>query len=312
MVRLLIDAFLASVRSYASAGRDWTYSTRRAASSLGGGRLRVADTSLLRARGLRHRIVFDRPFVDRSTPVNRLVLAALREVEVLARLSFADAKQLSAARMLATLFADSLDNELILGSKKALAGEAFMLAAQVPKPEIQDMLRLASAVLAHLSIEADRPQIGQVPLAWFVNLERLFEIAVRQCLGRTLGTGWSVSGPGGAAKWVFPDRSTLGANPDFVIKRAQKAVAVGDAKYKAWESLASASDLYQLLVHASAFDAQKAFLVYPSSQFSERELGKSVTGTSTVLFAIDVRQLESGVGQLCRRIGLHSASGSAE
>ncbi|MEV4722670.1 5-methylcytosine restriction system specificity protein McrC [Micromonospora humida] len=304
MVRLLIDAFLGLVHGYASTGRDWRYSAQKATSSLGGGRLRIAETALLRARGLRHRMVFERPVIDRSTPTNRVVLAALREVETLARLSFADVKQLAEARTLATLFADCLDNELIVGSKMRLSDEAIRLAEHSEKPDVRDMLRLAAAVLAHLSTEVGRPQTGQVPLAWFVSLERLFEGAVRRCLGQVLGSEWSVTGPRDSIKWVFPDQSTLGANPDFVVNRNARPVAVGDAKYKRWEGSASASDLYQLLIHASAFGSEQAFLVYPSNHFSETALGKSVTGMPTTLFAVDVRQLESGVRQLCHRMGL--------
>ncbi|MGW3897434.1 5-methylcytosine restriction system specificity protein McrC [Micromonospora profundi] len=307
MIRLLIDAFLDSVRGYASAGRDWLYSAQKSTSSLGGGRLRIAETTLLRARGLRHRMVFERPVISRSTPTNRVVLAALREIEILARLSFADAKQLSEARTLATLFADCLDNELILGSKTRLSDGAIQLSENSERPEVRDMLRLAAAVLAHLSTEVGRPQTGQVPLAWFVNLERLFEGAVRRCLGQVLDAGWSVTGPRESTRWVFRDRSILSANPDFVVSLNAQAVAVGDAKYKEWEGSASASDLYQVLIHASAFEAKQAFLVYPANHFFETALGKSVTGVPTTLFAVDVRQLEAGVRQLCHRMSFQPA-----
>jgi 5-methylcytosine-specific restriction endonuclease McrBC regulatory subunit McrC len=94
------------------------------------------------------------------------------------------------------------------------------------------------------------------------------------------------------------------ADPDIVIY-ATEATHVGDVKYKDWERAAGArADLYQLLVHAAAFDGESSFLVYPHDKFEAVELGDAVTGSTCSLFAVDVRDVPSSVRRCAARLGI--------
>jgi 5-methylcytosine-specific restriction endonuclease McrBC regulatory subunit McrC len=303
MIRHLVDAYLEHVLVYASKGRDWEYATRREVSSLVGGRLRVVDTVILRARGMRHRVAFDRPVVNRVTPVNRLVLAALREVETLASLSLVAETQLSRARGLAALFADCLDIEVLVGSRTRLVEQVPTLVAMARDDHVRELLSLGGALLAHSSMEAGASQTGQAPLAWFINLENLFETTIRRRLRVALQGRLSVR-KGGDAVFVFPSTARLSANPDLIVEDAVTTMAIGDVKYKVWDGDVEPSDLYQLLAHAKAFDANRAFLIYPSDSFSERRMGPSVTGADTSVFAVDVLHIDEGVKQMAVSMGL--------
>lgn len=81
-------------------------------------------------------------------------------------------------------------------------------------------------------------------------------------------------------------------------------MTVGDVKYKSWAGSASAPDLYQLLVHAKTYDAERCFLVYPHDTFGVKRLGVASTGCDTWLFTVDVRALESDLPRLLAAVGV--------
>src|SRR5690606_21543821 len=94
-----------------------------------------------------------------------------------------------------------------------------------------------------------------------------------------------------------------------------------DVKYKTWTGAAAAADMYQLLVHCSAFDCNHAFLVYPADHFAVRNLGLAATGAAVHLFALDLRDLSNsirqmvsvlGMGTADTLLGIHSAAAQAD
>lgn len=303
LIRLLVDSFLDHVQGYVSDGRDWFYSTRVEVSPLVGGRLRVTDTVTLRARGLRHRVAFDRPIVERVTPTNRLILAALREVETLASLSLVGAEQLAGARAMAAWFADCLGADVLFGSSQGFIASVPVLMSKARTTRVGEMISIAGALLAHAGMDRGASQTGSAPLAWFVNLETLFESTVRNLLAATVSPGLTVL-KGGRGTKVFPDTGRLNADPDLIVSGPSSVEAIGDVKYKVWSSAADAGDLYQLLVHSAAFGANSAFLVYPSDSFAERALGPAVTGATTRLFAVDLLNLGQDVERMANALGL--------
>lgn len=104
---------------------------------------------------------------------------------------------------------------------------------------------------------------------------------------------------------VFPTSPGLEpADPDIVIY-APTETHVGDVKYKDWERAAGTrADLYQLLVHAAAFDGDTSFLIYPHHKFEAVELGDAVTESDCWLFAVDVRNVASGVRAVAEMLGI--------
>ena len=84
--------------------------------------------------------------------------------------------------------------------------------------------------------------------------------------------------------------------------------AVGDVKYKTWDGSAAAGDVYQLLVHAAAFNCARAFLLYPSDHFAARRLGRAATGADVHLFAVDVRRMQDGIKMVATELGLEDGA----
>ena len=109
--------------------------------------------------------------------------------------------------------------------------------------------------------------INYVPRAWFLNLERLFENAVRNIFAENLINKYYVSNGVKYGMRIFSGvKDCYTVNPDIIASNASKVAAVGDIKYKIWKERPKNSDVYQLLVHAAALNCDRAFLVFPIRQ----------------------------------------------
>lgn len=299
---LLARVFLDRTRLYVSQGLSGVYERREEAGSLIGGTLDTPGTVRLRAKGFRHMAAFSRPVFHRDLPKNRVILAALRQVELLCSQVALSSTDVAAARSLAHFFGDAHDLEVLRGPREGWVQEARRLEAESSAPAERDLLALAGVLLSHLSFELQNQLAERAPRSWFLNLENLFEMAVRHMLETVSPQAVSVVGGNTMNKSIFDAVSGhFRADPDLVLTRAETPFAVGDAKYKPWAGLSTASihhDMYQLLAHASAFGAVKAFLVFAHDEFDSVHLGKSATGTDTWAFAVDVRNLEAGLRRL--------------
>ncbi len=307
LAALLVRQFLSAVSTYVSLGREFVYSTELRTGSLVGGRIDITRSLRLRARGLGHRLAFEKNVISFATKLNLTILAALREIENIAALVDIPASDLAESRALSMLFADCRTTEILFGRRADLARTAQAVAEDpsTPLPH-RDIAALAGTILAHESFEA-ASSISQrsAPRAWFLNLETLFETAVLNILARLSHGMLTVTHGRKRPERVFEsDPREFRANPDLVLRDAGITVAVGDVKYKTWTGTAIAGDIYQLLVHASAFRTTTAFLVFPSDCFLERRLGAAVTGATTSLFSVDVRDLSSGLSAVLNALGL--------
>lgn len=308
LVVLLIQQFLAAVAAYVTRGRQAVYVRERRTGSLVGGRMRLTDTIRLRARGLGHMIAFDRTAISYKTNLNRVVYGALREVEQIAATIPLPSGDKAQARAFAMLFSDCHTGRLRHEERLELVTLAERCATDELAGQLRDIAALASVVLAHQSFEHETSTRPSVPRAWFLNLEKLFETACRSvlrqiCWGRFVVDRRQLNPP-----QIFQHEAhEYRAYPDLVI-RAEEAHAIGDVKYKEWTGRASASDVYQLLVHASAFETDCCFLVFPSDRYEMRELGGSVTGALTWLFAIDIRAMDRDLRLAMDATGLIAAA----
>lgn len=292
LAKFLVHTFLDAVREYVGRGRERRYVSEGHVGSLVGGRIDVTRTLRLRARGLPHLAAFNRNELVFDTPLNRVVYAALLEAERLDRLLHLTPRDLAAARALSVAFADCRDAREVRVRREAIVQYAFDVAERTEDTARRDLATLAGVVLSHESFAIADPSGRLAPRAWFLNLEVLFESAVRSILTRLSAVDGGVWPRDRTNRRIFP--RALGeftANPDLVID-AHGGVTVGDVKYKVWDRTAGASDLYQLLVHAKTYGAERCFLVYPHNAFEEIRLGRSTTGCDTWLFAVDVRELE--------------------
>jgi 5-methylcytosine-specific restriction endonuclease McrBC regulatory subunit McrC len=303
---LLAHEFLETVSNYISRGENFAYSKERATGSLIGGRIDITRSLALRARGLRHLIAFDRNTLTYNLPKNRLILAAIREIEHLSQMVELDASDLARARALALFFEDCRDSEVMFGGREIFIDYAESLMNDPTESEDYDMLALASVILSHLSFEhADRLD-NIVPRTWFINLEQLFERATRKVLQTICHPEIVVTKDTKTAPSIFAkDKNKFRAYPDLVLRSETATVAIGDVKYKEWSGSANEDEIYQLLVHASAFQSPIAFLVYPGDIFSAYELGLSSTGSSVWLFTIDIRSMKSSLREALNKMGLY-------
>jgi 5-methylcytosine-specific restriction endonuclease McrBC regulatory subunit McrC len=292
LIVLLIDHYLTALRKYVSRGREARYTRRSFQGSLVGGRLNITKTLRLRARGLKHVLAYDKDVLQRNTIKNRLLLAATHEVETLAGLVDIPQEQLATARGLSMIFDDCRDEEVLFGRRRRFFDDAERLIQDGDRDS--DLLSLASIVLAHQSFEPSVAPSGRLPRAWFLNLETLFETAVRSILSTIIG--------GSVKTGAVDHRNIFGemarryeANPDLVIRSGMTISAIGDVKYKVWQGFASEDDLYQLLVHmhTATFGSKTAFLIFPHEEFASVRLGLSTTGANTWVFAVNLFELRA-------------------
>jgi 5-methylcytosine-specific restriction endonuclease McrBC regulatory subunit McrC len=292
LAALLIATFLNELRAYVTRGRESTYTRRSFTGSLVGGRINLTRTISLRSRGLRHVVSFDKHILSRNTQKNRVFLGALHEIQDLASIINLDDKLIARARELAMIFEDCRDVE-VLFARRTLAERADALLEQTTTD--RDLVALAAVILANASFEYQRPIVGSVPRSWFLNLEVLFEKAVREAIKRAVPSGIVQRGADNPRPIFAGEARFYKANPDVVLTYHELVGAVGDVKYKSWSGFANADDIYQLLVHTAAFGATKAFLVYPHDTFEALSLGPSSTGSSVWLFAVDVKNLDRDI-----------------
>lgn len=293
LIGILVAQFLSELRMYVSKGREFQYAKRREIGSLVSGRIDMTRSLQLRARGLMHLLAFDRSVLLRNTLKNRVLLAATREVETLSHILGLERILVSDARALALLFDDCRDAEVLFGERKQFLKYSESLIEQ-PGGQIDgDLLMLAGVILSHASFEPVAVTSKSVPRAWFLNLETLFENRVRDTLRDLLFPGVKVLKGANARppRFVYRDQNIFQAEPDLVIQKESRPVAIGDVKYKNWLGTAGQDDIYQLLIHAESFEVKKAFLVFPHDQFQRIDLGNSANGTHTWLFAIDIKRV---------------------
>lgn len=293
LVALLVAQFLDAVTAYASRGRTFRYATRKSVGSLVGGKLDITQSIQLRARGLGHLLAFEKNTLTSSTPVNRILSRALTEVECLARLVRLPERVVATSRGLSMLFADCKNHETLYRERSYFAAQASDLAESERDESVRDMMSLASVMLAHESFDTASGQSTGMPRTWFLNLENLFEAAVRNVLAGLCDHGVKVYRGGEAPQAIFSkENKEYRANPDIVIASPAKEPHVGDVKYKNFDGSAASGDVYQLLVHAEAFGARSAFLIFPGESYSVRKLGASRGGIDTAFFSIRVQHLQ--------------------
>lgn len=312
LVALLVSHFVEATRQYAARGRQFGYVTKPMRGSLVGGRLDVTRTLQLHARGLRHLAAFEKNAITFDLPVNRVLLAALREVDRMQALIPIPPDIVAKARGMAMVFDDCRGTEVLFGKKAAMVDQADRLGSTSKDRGTSDLMALAAIILSNESFEHGASQRGIAPRAWFLNLETLFEKAVREAMRRILQGVATVTAGRSKPAHIFTGYQNLRANPDLLVRlNNTDRMMAGDVKYKQWSGSPKAQDLYQLLVHASAFNARGAFLVYPGETFEAVEFGIASTGAITTAYTLDVRDLPRQIRLLLERLEIVSVTSEA-
>ena len=316
----LMGVFADAAGRYIAERRVPRYAYRDAASPALSGSLDMASTIRLHATGRRTLFAYKQGFVVRDEPLDRLVLAGLCELDRAGPVLGLDAQTLYDARWFAGALEAVRDERFISTPTPDFLAIADALEQdQTTSDEDVDLARLAAVALLHQGFDPGQTGAGAVPRAWFVDLERLFEQAVRRTLGELLEDD-DVDRGEQYERRMFSGLDTSRTNPDVVVHRDGRTRFVGDVKYKnlgegapgggdasdEQTGKASRSDLYQLLVHTASLQAERAFLVYPGEYYACQHLGRSATGSETWTVQVRVLRLENDLRRFAAEVGLSS------
>jgi 5-methylcytosine-specific restriction endonuclease McrBC regulatory subunit McrC len=307
--RSLASEFIKAAEAYIANRRRPRYEYRQNVGPVLSGSLEIARTMRLHASGFPGRFAYQEGRLVRKDPLDKLVLAALESLDRLARSLEIESRTVYQARHLARALEEVRDTSFTNMSITELADMGDKIAADPATGLLnRDLANLASVVILCRGFELDAvARDERVPRAWFLNLEHLFEQAVRRTIRGVVWPDFSVDYGETMERLLFTGGSDSSrTNPDIVVHSAQGVAAIGDAKYKSLglsgEGVAiegalhvrrpakkeGRPDIYQLLVHAASLDAKCAFLVYPSdTAYSCRYLGVSATGCRT--WVVEVR-----------------------
>ncbi len=321
--RYLMRQFNAAAASYVADRRKPRYVYRPAQGPMLAGVLDMPRTMHLHATGRLGYFAFRQGSVIRDAPLDRLVLAGLESLDRAASALRLDDETLYNSRWLAGALAEVRDQSFLLTSQESFLAIADDIERTVDQlPDDIDLARLAVVALLHRGFEPNMRSVGEVPRAWFVDLETLFESAVRTVLRQLLGTV-TVDRGEGFARRMFTEGSDLSRTyPDIVIHTGGAVLAVGDVKYKTMtaglgeggesgeDALAGKRikggrpDLYQVLVHSASLNADNAFLIYAGDDYTCTHPGIAATGAATWTAQVRPNKLAVDLTAVVEELGL--------
>lgn len=301
---LLVSLFVRSVRRYLSGHKRLAYRQQSERGALVGGRLNVAGTAKLRARGMVHHAAFFRTILSADLPINHSIYGALMEVERLAALLPIDSADISSARALRMGMSECLSGAMTTPRTELVRVAIRESLAGANRPELAEVASLSAAILDSAGFGGESLWSQTVNRSWFVNLENMFERAMRLAVKDAM-PGHEVVRATDRPPLFDIAHGRYRANPDIVIKAQGEVLAIGDAKYKNLDDWPSAGDVYELLAHAAAYGASRAFLIYPASPNRIiQKLGTSGTGCQIWSAAIQLNAIDADVCDLLSKLGL--------
>jgi len=285
----LVDRFLDMVERYLVFGRRKAYLTGRYRGSLPAGKIKVPETVRLWAKGRHDQVKFERNDLSPHVPLNQIIGLALCVVDGILAGSLQNRRRRQRVRTNSMFFEDVGWQSLLRLPPRAVD----RLFRQTPH-DLGELLPLASlAKLFAMHFGTASLAFGEkTPFSWFVNLETLFEECIRKALMIVAPEhGLTVTDSSAVQRYVFPDKQIYRAEPDIVLWRARKPLAVADAKHKDLDRSPSNPDVYQLVAHAKAWGVTDSALIYPSTQITEEDIGASASGVKVRVFTANVGDL---------------------
>ena len=313
--RHLMQEFVAATGRYIADRRSPRYEYTLATGPTLSGALDIPGTLRLQAQGRPEQLAYSTGRVVRDEPLDRVALAGLDEVDRSGAALKLGRDTIYDARWLAGALEGVRDLDYLSLHRQDYVAVADAIETDPETgPDDRDLARLAMVALLHRGFAAEHRVGGEVPRAWFIDLETLFEQAVREVL-RSKVEAYEVDRGKTFDRQMFTgglDHSQ--ANPDLVVHDGTDVAAVGDVKYKSLRvpfeerpddeqggserKKEGRPDLYQVLAHADALSANVAFLVYPSEDsYESRFLGSSATGCSTWTVQVRPTHLQEDLEQ---------------
>lgn len=296
--------FLTHLAEYVRHGRLKEYRPTSSASSRPRGRIDVRSTARLRAKGDVSRVAFVRPQLTADLLPNRLLALCLVSIETIFRLQDGATDVVETARFYAPLFED-VDRIRLerreWGTRAAAFREAF--ADDRVDGELKTALAYARALVLNLGPWPDTAWAEGPPTSFFLNLQTLFEDAVRQLLASAcdapVARGRDLEEP---LFEELPGRYIV--DPDVAIGPTGGVQIVLDCKYKDLDKYPGHDDVYQVAAHAAALNCQSAVLLYPGASVDLQPLGTTAVGVHVEVGTVRMQHLKEDVAELARRMGV--------
>ncbi len=283
-------------------GRTKEYVRQLEVSSTPRGRIDAKATMALWARGHTGSLATQPLTLSPDVYINRLLALGLFATEVIAKSSTESSIRLR-ARSLSGLFEDVVPYELFRMRRRSVS-EAFRRCLADPRVEgdLQKALGYAQALALHLGPWPETPT-ATVPDSVFVNLETLFEEAVRNVIAE-VGSPLRTMRGASLGKQLFLDTdSHYTVDPDIVALDALGTpFVVADTKSKDLDGWPSHADVYQLTAHAHALGAPLAVLIYPGTSFSISRIGLTTAGTETFYCKVRTSSLAEDLSRMLQSV----------
>jgi hypothetical protein len=253
------------------------------------GRIDLGSTvTRVRSRGREDQVVCVPRMLTDDTPFNRVISAAAIRAEQL-------------------LLRDGVMNSLrdvrlalmsLSGVRRDVSPDFAAARASLDSGSENHHRLLSLAELLVSGVPALPPSESQDPdhpMSAWINVELLFEEAVRSIAQVVVGSQGSVRAGRGDGVALFEHRSEdpatrrKAADPDVVI-RHKTGILLLDAKYRRHEEDFTDGELYQLIAHAGAYRATAAALVTPSRKKDnspERWIGRDKNGIAYYVISVD-------------------------
>jgi hypothetical protein len=276
--------FATVLSRYAKYGIDRRYLQREIDSPFVRGRVNIGQTLRKhRIRGRTDALSCSVRELSDDGHLNRVLLSAAVKAEALLR-GTTHVRELRALRQSMRSFgAVMMQNRVDL----EWAREEALSTIRPVEPELVELAEILITGIAASPADHDVTQ----PVSSWINLDSVFEQAARRLITRVSGN--SVRFGGDDEVPLLRDGEGLGAEPDIVVE-TDECRLLFDAKYRRHGSRVGRDELYQLMAHADAYDADEATLIVPRihSNDADRFFGFDSRGCAYRVAVIDANDSE--------------------
>ncbi|MEU1122263.1 hypothetical protein ABZ371_01430 [Streptomyces sp. NPDC005899] len=273
-------AFSDMIEKELALGPQKQYTATSAYSNRVRGKIHVGETVRnLWSRGRHDMLAIRYRNLTEDTEINRYLLAACLRAEHL--LNEHDEERVAVQRCI----------QMLSGAKMLLEPTLTSPSLNV-SASLKETLEVARTLIR--GVPFNFRDTGNSPFSAWVNIDRIFEEAVRTICRNSIPTDFTVT-DGRAQK--IPLFHALEGDPLPVAKRADPDIVIRgatmtgllDAKYRKSGEKVTEDAIYQLISHAGAFAADAAALVAPALHGPPgiRRLGRISTGCSVDVIAVD-------------------------
>ena len=247
-------------------------------------------SALQLARGRKGRLVCTRQVLSADLPVNQILGLSLAAAEPLLRAlpEFSEVRALCLTY--SPMFEDVSWRRLAHQPARVRAGLFDAAFASVRRgTDLYVALGYARALILNLGSWSGDENGLLTPHSYFLNLETLFENAVRQVLQEFIGKDLVRKGVERKVP-LFADLSERYiVDPDIVVSGGE--ILVADCKYKDLSGYPTHSDVYQLAAHAQALGAKRSMLILPGEERTLVKLGTTISGLEMNVAQVRPREL---------------------